>query len=232
MSDDDTPQQDPHPYPVLLDVAGRLAVVVGARPAAERAAKALVTHGADVVLIAPAVSPEILRMEADGLLTVESRGYATGDLEGAFIVVAASGSGDTDAAVVADARTARVLINVPTDAGRSDFIVPSVVRRDGLQIAVSTGGAAPSATREARRQISDSFGWEWGPYVRLIGEVRAFALGRTGLGDAALAPLFAAIAVSDVRDRIRGGEEISAAQLYEEHAAALAPATDDGGTGE
>jgi precorrin-2 dehydrogenase/sirohydrochlorin ferrochelatase len=228
MSEEDTPQ----PYAVLLDVAGRLTVVVGAGPRAERAAKALATHGADVVVIAPIIPIELLRMESDGILTVENRAYAPGDLEGAFLVVAASGSKDTDAAVAKEARERRVLLNVPSDAAASDFIVPSVVRRGGLQIAVSTGGSAPAATREVRRIISDEFGWEWAVYVELLGEVRALAARRTGLGDAQLAPLFAAIAASDARDRLRDGEEITAAELYEAHAAVIAPAADTEGTGE
>lgn len=214
------------PYPALLNVAGRLAVVVGGTGTALRAAKALASHAANVVVITAAVAPDLIRMEADGLLTIERRSYVSGDLDGAFIAVASSGSAATDAAVEAEARRLNVLLNVPSDAGRSDYVVPSVVRRGGLQIAVSTGGMAPSATREARTIVGDAFGWEWGPYVELIGEVRLLALEICGMTDAQLAPLFASIAASDVWDRIRAGEEIIAAELLEAHIGVLAPEAD------
>lgn len=227
MSDDAAHAPAPQPYAVLLDVAGRLAVVIGGGPRGERAAKALTTHGADVVVITPTVSIELLRMESDGLLTVENRKYTPGDLDGAFIAVVAEGSPHVVRAVGNEARSRHVLLNVPSDAAASDFLVPSVVQRGGLQIAISTGGAAPAATREVRRVISGEFGWEWAVYVELVGAVRTLAVQRTGLGDAKLAPLFAAIAASDVRDRIRGGEDVTAEELFEAHAAVLEPADAD-----
>jgi len=220
------------PYPALLNVCGRLVVVVGGTRPALRSAKALAAHGANVVVISADVPPDLLRLEADGLLTIERRAYVDGDLAGAFVAIAASGSASTDAAVAAEAGRRNVLINVPCDASRSDYVVPSVVRRGGLQIAVSTGGVAPFATREARKIVSDAFGWEWGPYVELLGEVRLLAVEMSGMTDAQLAPLFASIAASDIWDRIRAGEDIIAAELLEAHAAALAPATDEEGTDE
>jgi len=221
------------PYPVLLSVCGRLAIVVGGNPTALRAAKALAAHGANVVVISADVPHDLVRLEADGLLTIERRAYVAGDLAGAFLAVAASGSAATDAAVAAEAGKLNVLLNIPCDANRSDYVVPSVVSRGGLQIAVSTGGVAPFATREARKIVSDAFGWEWGVYVELMGEVRLLALELSSMTDAQLAPLFASIAASDVWERIRAGEDILAAELLEAHVAVLSPAAEDEeGTGE
>jgi precorrin-2 dehydrogenase/sirohydrochlorin ferrochelatase len=217
-------------YPVMLDVVGRLAVLVGGGPSVLRAARALSKCGADVVVITAEATDELLRMEMDGLLTVESRGYVRGDLDGAFMAVAASGSPEIDAAVQEEAQTRSVLLNVQSDGAASSFIVPSLVERGALQIAVSTGGIAPAAAREVRRGIAGAYGWEWGSYVEILGELRTLAMERTGLSDKELAPLFAAVADTDIRWRLRAGEKITAAELFEIHGATVVPAAAGSGT--
>lgn len=214
-----TEERPPH-YPVMLDVAGRLAVVIGSTPSAVRSATSLVKHGADVVIITPDVSTELMDMEADGTLSIEPRGYVRGDLAGAMLVVVASGSGETDAAVAAEARERNVLVNVQDDASASDFIVPSVVRRGDLQIAVSTEGRAPSVTRQVRRGIARAHGEEWGPYVGLVAELRAVAISRGMATEAELAPLLAHVEDSDILSRLHAGEAIRAEAVYEDYLAA------------
>jgi siroheme synthase-like protein len=215
-------------YPVLLDVTGRLAVVIGSTHAAERAAVALVAHGADVVVITTDASASLVGLEADGSLTVEQRGYVRGDLAGAFIAVSASGSPEIDAAVRDEARTAGVLVSIAADAGASDFTVPSVVQRGPLQITVSTGGIAPAVAKRVRRQIAAAYGSEWGIYAALLGAVRTRAIERFGVGDAELKPLFDSIADSDLLYRINAGEDPTADEVLEQHAAAMEP---EGGEG-
>jgi siroheme synthase-like protein len=112
-----------------LDVTGRLTVVVGGGPLALRVASSLIRHGAEVVVIAPHESPELLRLRADGLLSVKSRGYVRGDLEGAFLVVADSGSAETDAAVASEAEERNVLVGVGTDSAASTFVMSPAARR-------------------------------------------------------------------------------------------------------
>ena len=206
------------PYAVMLKVAGRLAVVVGSGLGAIRAANSLLAHGADVVVIAPEVSDDLLRMEAEGELSVEVRQYKRGDLDSAFVVIVASGSAEIDAAVATEAREGGVLVNMAGDAAASDFIVPSVVRRGALQIAVTTAGGAPSVAREVRRGIATAYGPEWEAYTRLVTELRVLAIERTGRTDSDLAPLFTAVADSDLRARLAAGEKVTAEALFEEHA--------------
>jgi precorrin-2 dehydrogenase/sirohydrochlorin ferrochelatase len=210
-------------YPVLLDVGGRLAVVIGSTRAAERTAAVLAAHGADVVVITSEVTESLVELEASGVLTVEQRGYVRGDLADAFIAVAASGSPEIDAAVREEARAAGVLVSVAADADASDFTIPSVVQRGPLQIAVSTGGIAPVVARRVRREIATAYGTEWGVYTALLGAVRTRAIERFGVGDAELKPLFDSIADSDLLGRIRAGEDPSADEVLEQHAAAMEP---------
>lgn len=209
------------PYAVMLNVAGRLAVVVGNGPGAVRAAKSLMAHGADVVIIGPDATNELVAMESVGELSLEARPYAAGDLDGAFIAIAASDSAETDAEVAEEARERGVLVSVSSDAGASDFILPSVVRRGALQIAVTTGGGAPSVAREVRRCIADAYGQEWEGYTRLVAGVRVLGIERMGLSDAEMAPLFDAVESSSLRSRLQAGEKITPEQVFEEHSAVL-----------
>jgi precorrin-2 dehydrogenase/sirohydrochlorin ferrochelatase len=201
----------------MLNVAGKLAVVVGSGLGAIRAANSLVAHGADVVIIAPEVTDDLLQMEAQGELSVEVRQYKRGDLDSAFVAIAASGSAEIDQAVATEAREGGVLVNIAGDAAASDFIVPSVVRRGALQIAVTTAGGAPSVAREVRRGIATEYGSEWEAYTRLVTELRTLAIARTGLTDAQLVPLFAAVADSDLRARLAQGERVTAESIWDQH---------------
>jgi precorrin-2 dehydrogenase/sirohydrochlorin ferrochelatase len=216
----------PARFPVLLDVSGRLVVIVGASRASERMAASLAAHGADVVIIAPTASADALAMQADGVLTIEPRGYVRGDLKGAFIVVSASGSAEVDAAVAEEASQAGALTIVPADAGASDLTVPSVVRRGAMQIAVSTDGIAPAVAQRVRRELAAKYGPEWGVYVALMGAVRTRAIETLGLTDRDLAPLYDAVAASDVIGRIRSGEDPDAEGILKEFAATLPGAAD------
>lgn len=216
-----SPPDRPARLAVSLNVGGRLVVVIGATRGSERMAASMAEHGADVVIIAPIVSSEVLDMEAEGRLTTESRGYVRGDCAGAFIVVAASGSIEVDHAIAEEASQTGALVIMPADAGRSNLSVPSVVRRGPLQIAVSTDGVAPEVARRVKRELAAAYGPEWGVYVALLGAVRTTAIERHALTDWQLKPLFDEVAASDVLERIRSGVDPTADEILKEFAAAL-----------
>jgi precorrin-2 dehydrogenase/sirohydrochlorin ferrochelatase len=205
-------------YPVFLDLAGRLCVIVGGGAVALRKARTLADYGADVVVIAPDVSEELIEMQADGLVTVEQRGYVRGDLEQAFLAVCATDSEEVNRAVHAEAEERRCLVNVVDVPELCSFIVPSVVRRGGLQIAISTGGAAPAVAKRLRKRFSSELGEEWGDYVTLMGEVRELVIERVPGGEAARKPIFERIADSDLLERMGRGERPSAKKVFREFA--------------
>lgn len=214
-------------YPVYLDLNGRLAVIVGGGKVALRKARTLADYGADVVVVAPDVSDDLLQMQAEGLVTVEERGYVRGDLERAFLAVCATDSEEVNRAVHAEAEERGCLVNVVDVPELCSFIVPSIVRRGSLQIAISTGGAAPTVAKRIRKRFESEFGEEWAYYVELLGKVRALVMERVPGGEVIRKPIFEAIADSDLLERLRAGERPTAQDVFTEFAAGAATPRED-----
>jgi precorrin-2 dehydrogenase/sirohydrochlorin ferrochelatase len=143
-------------------------VVVGGGEVADRKARKLLQARAKVVVISPEVKPELASMAAE----VRRRPYREGDLEGAFLVFAATDRRDVNAAVAREARERGVPVNVADNPTEGDFALPSTLRRGRLQVAVSTGGASPTLARRIRRELEDAFGFEWAGVVEELNKAR------------------------------------------------------------
>jgi precorrin-2 dehydrogenase/sirohydrochlorin ferrochelatase len=217
------PYSDPY-YPVFLDLRGRLAVVVGGGSVAERKIATLLEYGADVVCVAPLVTPGVDALVAQGLIEHEERGYVRGDLAGAFIVVCATDSTEVNRAVYQEAEGLGCLVNVVDVPELCNFIVPSIVKRGPLQIAISTGGAAPVVAKQMRRELETHYGEEWECYVRLLGQVRCLVMERVPGGEPVRKPIFEAIAASDLFDRVMSGACPDAEDVFGEFVPAAAVA--------
>ena len=158
-------------YPVSLDLAGRRAVVVGAGAVAIGKADALLEAGALLTVVADGPPETLERLGAAGA-TVARRGFDPGDLDGAFLCVAASDDPELRARIFVEARARRVLVNLVDDTDHCDFAAPAVLRRGELVIAVSTGGRSPALASRLRRLLEERFGPEWEELSALLGEVR------------------------------------------------------------
>lgn len=205
-------------YPVYLDLGGRLAVVVGGGAVATRKVRTLVDYGARVLVVAPEPVAEIEQLAAEDVIALERRGYVRGDLDDAFLVVCATDSEEVNRAVYVEAEQRGCLVNVVDVPELCNFIVPSIVRRGQLQLAISTGGAAPAVAKRLRRHVEEHVGEEWGPYIELLGKVRTLVIERIPGDEAVRKPIFEAIGASDLLDRIRAGERPSAEDVYAEFA--------------
>jgi siroheme synthase-like protein len=164
-------------YPVLLELAGRRAVVVGELAVAAGKVEGLLAAGAAVTVVATGPAAELDRLAAEPGVTVRRRGYLPGDLAGAFLCVAGAADPMLRSAVAAEARASGVLVNVMDDVRGCDFAAPAVVRRGDLVVAVGTGGRAPALASRLRAELGERFGPEWAELVDLVGEVRAATLG-------------------------------------------------------
>lgn len=204
-------------YPAFLDLAGRTVIVVGAGRQAERKARQMAKYGAIVVLITPTPSVSILQSQVEGLLDIEERSYVRGDLEGASLVFCLDPDEETRKAVAAEARSIGCPVNVAGEPNLTSFLVPGVIHREPLQIAVSTSGVAPQLAKHLRKVLTEQFGEEWGAYTRLLAGVRAIAMARLDSAEAVDEVLEAAIA-SDLLERVRKEDTPSADDVYEEFA--------------
>lgn len=166
----------PFRYPVALDLSGRRCVVTGGGREAEGKARALLEADAVVVVIAPRVSDGIADLVRRGEITHIARRYRPGDLDGAFLVIAADSDRAVRAEVFAEAEAGRVLCNAVDDVEHCHFAVPSIVRRGELLLAISTGGRAPALAKRLRRRLTAQFGWQWEALVDVLGDVRAETL--------------------------------------------------------
>ena len=137
-----------NPYPVGLDLEGRRVVVIGGGSVAQRRVPVLLEAGAAVYLVSPEITPTLQGLVDAGRIWWESREYRTGDLDGAWYVVAATKDSLVNARVAAEAEQHRTFC-VRSDAVNSGTAVtPAVVRRDEMLVAVLTGDRA--RTSEAR----------------------------------------------------------------------------------
>lgn len=135
---------------------------------ANRKARKLLQARAEVVVISPEVRPEIESMAVE----VHRRSYRKGDLEGAYLAFTATDAREVNAAVTREAGELGVPINVADNPSEGDFTLPSTLRRGGLQVAVSTGGASPALARRIRGELERAFGPEWAGLVEEYGKAR------------------------------------------------------------
>ena len=166
----------PFRYPVNLDVEGRRCVVIGGGQVAEHKGRTLLDAGASVTVVAERPTAGLEQLDADGRIRLVRRAYLYGDLEGAFLAIAATDQPAVHADVFKEAEERGVLLNAVDDIEHCHFSVPSVVRRGDLSVAISTGGKAPALSKRLRSQLAAELGPELGTVVDLLGEVRAEAL--------------------------------------------------------
>ncbi|MGE5687754.1 MAG: uroporphyrinogen-III C-methyltransferase [Gemmatimonadota bacterium] len=159
-------------YPVLLDLRGRRAVVVGGGAVAEGKVGPLVDAGADVTVVAPSLTPGLALRAREGGVAHVARAYAPGDLDGAWIVIAATDDPDVNHVVHAEAESRGVLVNVVDDPPYCGFILPSILRRGELVVAVSTSGNAPALAVRIRERIERELGDEYARFLTLAGALR------------------------------------------------------------
>jgi precorrin-2 dehydrogenase/sirohydrochlorin ferrochelatase len=155
-------------YPVNLAVAGRRCVVVGGGDVAARKVEGLVAAGADVVVIAPQIDERIRRSGVQ----LRERGYQPGDLDGAWLAIAATDDPAVNRQVHADGDAGRVWINAADDPPACSFTLPAVVRRGPVMVTVSTAGRSPALAGWLRGQVAAQLGPEVGVLAEWLSQAR------------------------------------------------------------
>jgi precorrin-2 dehydrogenase/sirohydrochlorin ferrochelatase len=149
---------------------------VGGGRVAQRKCLPLIKSGAAVTVISPTLTPLLEKYKRDGLIIHKKRGYEGRDIKTAFLVIAATDSEETNEKISRDAMTLQKLLNVVDNPSLCNFIVPSVVKRGLLTIAISTGGASPSMAKAIRKELEQLYGPEFSRYLRVIKKIRSKAM--------------------------------------------------------
>ncbi len=156
-------------FPMLVNLAGRKCVVVGAGIVAAGKIEGLLLCGADVVVVSLRAVAAIQRLARDGRLVWRRKAFSQRDVQGKFLAIAATNSSKVNEAVFRTCTARGVLCNSVDDPEHCDFIYPAVARRGALQIAISTGGRSPALAARLRREMERQFGPEWGAWVEDLG---------------------------------------------------------------
>ncbi len=190
-------------YPVFLNVAGKRCVVVGGGEVALRKVKGLLGHRARVVVISPDLFDGLAELEKSAEITVFRREYRSGDLEGAFLVIAATDDRTANRLIAEECGERNIMVNVVDDPALSSFISPAVVERGDLTIAISTAGGSPALARKIRERLEGAFGPEYTQLVEVVEELRQ-EMQQRGLKVGA-ERWQAALDIEPVLEAIRGG---------------------------
>ncbi len=159
-------------YPVMLDLEGRACLVVGGGVVAARKISGLVDAGGRVTVVSPVLAPAVLDIAREGRLRWWPREYAEGDVVGFALVMVATDDDAVNARIAAEARERSVWVNCADDPARCDFILPSVLRRGPLTVAVSTGGASPTMARMVREELEAVLPLDYAAFTEVVADVR------------------------------------------------------------
>jgi len=160
-------------YPVFLNLQNKKAVVIGGGKVAERKILSLLKAKADITVISPDITAKIEKEKQKGTIKHINRRYRNGDITSAFLVIAATDSPRLNKLISDEAPC---LVNAVDMPSLCNFIVPSVVQRGFLTIAISTSGVSPALSRSIRKEIEDIYGPEFSEYLKALQCIRAEAM--------------------------------------------------------
>jgi hydroxymethylbilane synthase len=160
--------------PISLRADGRRALIVGGGNVARRKAEALLEAGFALTVIAPSIDARLRALceRPDGVLL--ERAYATGDLGDAALVIAATDRPEVNAAVLADARAARILACDATNPDEGDFTMQTTVRIGELTFAIDSGRSSPAFAQRIARELRERFGPEYNAAARTLARMRTY----------------------------------------------------------
>ena len=159
-------------YPIYLDMAGRPCAVIGGGEVAERKVAGLLEAGAEVAVISPDVTDNILRWSKENAIALIARRYQPGDLATFDLVFVATDDRAVSEQAGKEGHSLGVWINAADDPAHCDFILPSMFRRGDLTVAISTGGKSPALARMIREELELYFTEEYALLTQLAAEVR------------------------------------------------------------
>lgn len=162
-------------YIACLKLRGRRSLVVGGGDVGLEKVEGLLACDGDVTVVAPDLQPELRRLADEGSIEWVARAYEPSDLEGTFMVIAATNDSEVNIGVYDDAEKRAMLVNVVDVPPLCNFILPAIVRTGPLAIAISTAGASPALAKRMKREIAQLFGEEYARLAIILNDARGWA---------------------------------------------------------
>ena len=191
-------------YPVFVQLEGKKVVVVGGGNVAHRKVQALLECGAAIHLAGRALIPGLEQMVEKKEIRFLGREFKDEFLDRAFMIIAATDDKALNHHISTCARKKGVLVNAVDQPPDCDFIVPSILKRGDLLIAISTSGKSPALARKIRKRLEAQFGREYGAFLDMMGRLRKEVL-RLGLSQKENASIFQKIVDSDFLEKFSEG---------------------------
>ena len=201
-------------YPILVDLQGKKALVVGGGKVAQRKIESLLEYGVSVHVIARELTAELEQLRSRKRIELLGGEFSEAHLEGVFLVIAATDDALLNRRVSQEAQKRGLLVNAVDQPADCNFIVPSVLSRGDLLIAVSTSGKSPAFARKVRLELDQHFGKEYGFFLNLMGNLRKEIL-RLGLSQEENKRAFEKLVYSDLLQAIRQKKWDLASQIIE-----------------
>ena len=164
-------------YIACLRLTDRKCLVVGGGEIGLEKVEGLLACDGDVTLVAPDAIEPLQALAGEGSIAWEHRGYEPADLDGAFMVIAATNDSEVNIGIYEDAERRAMLVNVVDVPPLCNFILPAIIRTGPLAIAISTAGASPALAKRIRNEIADEYGEPYARLAILLNEVRGWAKG-------------------------------------------------------
>lgn len=144
-------------YPVGLDIKNKKVIIVGGGKIAERKTRNLLPYKSDISLVSPDLTDELQKLAERKKISYFKKKYSTTDIKNAFLVFAVTNDGTVNRKVFNDAKKQNILVNVCDKTELCDFIIPAVIKKNGLVIAVSSDGKNPKLSRRFKEVIENEF---------------------------------------------------------------------------
>ena len=203
-------------YPVYLDIRDRTCLVVGGGAVGTRKARTLLQAGARVVVVSPAVSPDLEALADENRIRLHRRPYSADDMADVFLVFGTTDDRALNRKISADAHRRGILCNIADQPDQGQFVLPSVVARGDLLISISTSGNSPALARRIRRRLENDYGEEYALMIDLLGTLRRRLLAR-GHDPRGHKQKFEALLDSDLLEWIRTGDKDRIRHYLAEH---------------
>ncbi|MBI3585385.1 MAG: bifunctional precorrin-2 dehydrogenase/sirohydrochlorin ferrochelatase [Nitrospinae bacterium] len=162
----------PRYYPAYLDIKDKRCLVVGGGAVAERKVNSLLKCGAKVSVVSPDLTKRLKELNSEREIKFLKGEFKEKYLKDIFLVIGATDKSNVNFKVYESANKKNILVNIVDSPELCNFIVPSVVERGALTIAVSTGGKSPALSKKLRKELEDRYGFEYAKFLNLMGNLR------------------------------------------------------------